>query len=220
MMSSEKATGEPAQPAVYEIRVQGHLGRQWTGWFGDASVALEASGTTLLTCAVVDQAALHALLRKVRDLGVTLHSIRRRELGASDVASNDAGAAQLSAPLQVELFVADLDASIAFYTRILGFEMGERQTDGYAPLANGPVGIALNARATLPEDHPIYLAPGERPGRGVEFVLWAADLHALYAHVQERGWPISGALQRQPWGLDDFRLQDPDGYYLRLTARP
>ena len=61
------------QPMVYQIRVKGHLGRQWTDWFEGMTITLE-EGDTLLTGPVVDQAALHGLLRKVRDLGMPLIS--------------------------------------------------------------------------------------------------------------------------------------------------
>ncbi len=57
---------------VYHIRIKGHLGREWTDWFGGLSITLEDNGETLLTGPVVDQAALHGVLRKVRDLGMTL----------------------------------------------------------------------------------------------------------------------------------------------------
>ncbi len=60
------------QPMIYQIRIEGHLGPQWTNWFGGLSITLEDNGDTLLTGPVVDQAALHGLLRKVRDLGMTL----------------------------------------------------------------------------------------------------------------------------------------------------
>jgi hypothetical protein len=64
---------------VYQIRVQGHLGPRWAGWFGGVTIALEDDGDTLLTCPVEDQAALHGLLRKVRDLGMPLISAIRVE---------------------------------------------------------------------------------------------------------------------------------------------
>ncbi|MBE7553463.1 MAG: hypothetical protein HS126_20525 [Anaerolineales bacterium] len=57
---------------VYQIRLKGHLGRQWTDWFEGLTLTLEANGDTLLTGPVADQAALHGLLRKVRDLGLPL----------------------------------------------------------------------------------------------------------------------------------------------------
>ena len=60
---------------IYQIRIKGHLGSEWADWFGDVIVSLEDHGETLLTCEVIDQAALHGLLRKVRDLGLPLISV-------------------------------------------------------------------------------------------------------------------------------------------------
>ena len=68
---------DPGQPMLYQIRVKGHLGRQWTDWFGGLTVTLEDNGETLLTGPVVDQAALHGLIKKVRDLGMPLVSVFR-----------------------------------------------------------------------------------------------------------------------------------------------
>ena len=65
------------QPMVYQIRIEGHLGPKWTAWFGDVSITLEDNGETLLTGPVVDQAALHGFLRKIRDLGMPLISAVR-----------------------------------------------------------------------------------------------------------------------------------------------
>ena len=66
---------DPGQPMVYQIRLKGHLGRQWADWFGGLTVTLEDNGDTLLTGPVTDQAALFGLLRKVRDLGMPLLSV-------------------------------------------------------------------------------------------------------------------------------------------------
>jgi len=66
---------DPAQPAVYQIRLQGHLSPHWADWFEGMDISLEDNGDTLLTGPVVDQAALHGLLRKVRDLGMPLLSV-------------------------------------------------------------------------------------------------------------------------------------------------
>jgi hypothetical protein len=75
---------DPGQPMVYQIRIKGHLGRQWTDWFEGLTITLEDNGETLLTGPVVDQAALHGLLKKVRDLGMPLLSVNRVEPGQAD----------------------------------------------------------------------------------------------------------------------------------------
>jgi len=74
----------PDQPSVYQIRIRGHLDSQWTDWFDRMSITLEEDGDTLLTGAVADQAALHGLLKKVRDLGMTLVSINPVLPGRTD----------------------------------------------------------------------------------------------------------------------------------------
>jgi hypothetical protein len=66
---------DPNDPVVFQIRVKGHLGAQWTDWFEGLTITLEDNGDTLLTGPVVDQAALHSLLKKVRDLGMPLLSV-------------------------------------------------------------------------------------------------------------------------------------------------
>jgi len=67
----------PGESIVYQIRIKGHLGHQWTDWFEGLTITLEDNGETLLSGAVVDQAALYGLLRKVRDLGMPLVSVIR-----------------------------------------------------------------------------------------------------------------------------------------------
>lgn len=62
-------------PRVYQIRVKGHLSEEWSKWFGGMSVSREKNGDSILHGRIVDQAELHALLRKVRDLGMPLISV-------------------------------------------------------------------------------------------------------------------------------------------------
>ena len=81
MRNKPNPTPEPGQPMIYQIRIQGHLGREWTAWFGGLTITREANGDTLLTGAVVDQAALHGVLKKVRDLGIPLLSVNQVEPG-------------------------------------------------------------------------------------------------------------------------------------------
>jgi len=63
------------EPGLYEIRLKGQLNERWADWFEGLTITLEEGGDTLLTGQVIDQAALHGLLRKVRDLGMTLVSV-------------------------------------------------------------------------------------------------------------------------------------------------
>lgn len=70
---SSKVT--PNKPIAYQIRLRGHLGHEWAEWFGGLTITLEETGDMLLTGPVVDQAALHGLLKKVRNLGLVLVSI-------------------------------------------------------------------------------------------------------------------------------------------------
>jgi hypothetical protein len=75
MSSDVNSESDLGPTAVYRIRIKGHLGGQWTDWFAGLAITLDESGDTLLTGPVVDQAALHGLLRKVRDLGMPLVSV-------------------------------------------------------------------------------------------------------------------------------------------------
>jgi hypothetical protein len=77
-----------SQPPCYEIRLKGYLDGRWAEWFEGLTITLEDNGDTLLTGPVIDQAALHGLLKKVRDLGMPLVSVSPVEPGqakASDV---------------------------------------------------------------------------------------------------------------------------------------
>ncbi len=66
---------DPSQSLVYQIRLKGQLGSQWADWFEGLAVTLEEDGNTLLTGPVTDQAALHGLFKKIRDLGMPLISV-------------------------------------------------------------------------------------------------------------------------------------------------
>jgi hypothetical protein len=78
---------DPVQPVIYQIRIKGQLDSQWTDWFESMTITQEEDGDTLLTGPVVDQAALHGLLKKVRDLGMPLVSVCPVEPGRADVSN-------------------------------------------------------------------------------------------------------------------------------------
>jgi hypothetical protein len=63
------------RPVIYEIRINGHLSPQWLDWFDGLTITLEEDGNTLLSGPVIDQAALHGILKKVRNLGMPLLSV-------------------------------------------------------------------------------------------------------------------------------------------------
>lgn len=88
MIDNLNPRADPNNPVVYEIKVEGHLSHQWTDWFGGLTITCEDNGDTLITGPVIDQAALYGLLKKVRDLGMTLISVnrvRRAEAGTQNL---------------------------------------------------------------------------------------------------------------------------------------
>jgi hypothetical protein len=74
---------DPNQPAVYQIRIKGQMNPQWAVWFEGLTITPEEDGDTLITGPLADQAALHGLLKKVRDLGLPLVSVCPVEPGTA-----------------------------------------------------------------------------------------------------------------------------------------
>jgi hypothetical protein len=83
MSEKHAATQDHYEPGIYEIRIKGHLDDKWADRFEGLTISLEDNGDTLLTGPVIDQAALHGLLKKVRDLGMPLVSVSPLEHGPS-----------------------------------------------------------------------------------------------------------------------------------------
>lgn len=79
MSTTPRSTEDHHQAGHYEIRLKGHLDQRWIDWFEGLTITLEDNGETRLTGSVADQAALHGLLKKVRDLGIELLSVNRIE---------------------------------------------------------------------------------------------------------------------------------------------
>jgi hypothetical protein len=82
MSDTQASTEAYGEPGLYRIRIRGHLAERWSAWFGSMRITLEENGDTVLTGPVADQAALHGLLKRVRDTGMPLISVNR--VGESD----------------------------------------------------------------------------------------------------------------------------------------
>ena len=84
MSEKHASTQDHYESGIYAIRIKGHLDDKWADRFEGLTITLEEDGDTLLTGPVVDQAALHGLLKKVRDLGMPLISVSPVEPGQAD----------------------------------------------------------------------------------------------------------------------------------------
>lgn len=120
--------------------------------------------------------------------------------------------------LRVEVFTSSVETSGEFYRRVLGFdELSRQERDGqpvYLWMGRGTARIGIGY-AGEPVDPAVRKVPA-----GTELVLEVDDIDAEFERVRATGWPFEAGVREQPWGLRDFRLHDPDGYYLRLTSRP
>jgi hypothetical protein len=88
---TERQTPAPdrSEAGRYEIRLTGHLDAHWAAWFDGLTVSYESDGTTVINGQIVDQAALHGLLQRVRDLGLPLISVRQVEVEPVDIPSDE-----------------------------------------------------------------------------------------------------------------------------------
>lgn len=112
-----------------------------------------------------------------------------------------------------ELFVTNPGESIRFY-EALGFSVAHAKPDGYSTLRSGRTVIALSP---VPWWLPLRLVGFLRyPPIGTEIVLYVGKLDQLHRELVAGGY-WAGAIKRQPWGDRDFRVTDPDGYYVRLS---
>jgi predicted enzyme related to lactoylglutathione lyase len=120
--------------------------------------------------------------------------------------------------LRFEIFPSDLDEVVDFYTRVLRFGVTKDQRhepSAYVSMQRGAVQVgALRAVDTAPDARAARLPP-----TGLEVVLEVDDVGAERDRVVAAGWPLEQDLQDRPWGLTDFRILDPAGYYLRITSR-
>jgi lactoylglutathione lyase len=132
-------------------------------------------------------------------------------------ANERSGGANLSGDLRLELFYDDVDRALAFYTDVLGFVALPTEYDTYRPIERDGIRLALQSVDFLGDDHPLLRGGRDAPrGQCVELVLEVEDLDALHDRVRAAGVDAT-PIEHQPWGLRDFRVVDPEGYYLRFT---
>ena len=124
--------------------------------------------------------------------------------------------ANVGMTLRFEIFPSDLDATADFYTRVLGFHITDdrrAEAEPYIAFRRDDVRVGALRDMVKPP------ASDRRPPVGVELVFEVDDVDAELAQVRASDWPIEEDLVERPWGLRDFRILDPSGYYLRVTAR-
>lgn len=124
--------------------------------------------------------------------------------------------------LRFELFVSDVARSMTFYEDVLGFAADpDADPAGYVPVTNGRATIGLQRQDALEREHHFRRAGAAGPfGVGAELVLEVDDVDAAYARASPAVAAAGGHIEplvARPWGRRDFRLVDPDGYYLRIT---
>ena len=123
----------------------------------------------------------------------------------------------MPACVRVEIFPADLEKCIAFYTDILRFTLLGRK-NGYAYFQRDSIFIGADqSNFELGELQRANLS-SRKPPTGVEILIEVDDLEAERSWVVvEKGWTLDADIKLQYWGLRDFRIMDPDGFYLRIT---
>ena len=121
-------------------------------------------------------------------------------------------------PIVIEFFVSDVERSLAFY-KSLGFDVAKRYDD-WILLRRGDIKLALQGDAHAVEG-PHYFTPHIQRtprGTGVEVSIQVADVDAEFIRAKTAGLNIVKGIQDRPWKARDFRLADPDGYFIRMTS--
>ena len=125
----------------------------------------------------------------------------------------------MSASLRMEIWCRDLAESIEFYRDVVGLEVVSQSPEGYTVMKRDRVIISLNKVENFTEDNPIVPLGTERHGLATEFVLEVSDLDDCYRRALEAD-VVQDEMMMRPWGLRDFRVLDPDGFYIRFTTPP
>ena len=118
-----------------------------------------------------------------------------------------------------ELFVDNPEKTVQFYQEMFGFEIIKSE-DRYTEIKQGEVRIGIGSTNKLAKDH--HFNPEiktQRKGLGVEIVFEVDDVDEVHKHIQGKNYPIETKMRMREWGKKDFRIADPDGYYIRVTTK-
>lgn len=118
---------------------------------------------------------------------------------------------------RLELFVEDLQRSISFFEEVIGLTF-HNKTEVSAIIKMENFSLLLTSDNVLKENH-YFKKDCLRPkGKGVEVVILLDNIEQTYQRVLDKNYPVESSLKMQSWGMKDFRIIDPDGYYLRLSS--
>ncbi|WP_243387450.1 VOC family protein [Bacillus kexueae] len=119
--------------------------------------------------------------------------------------------------LRLELFVKDLQRSVDFYKNVIQLELSS-QNESSAMFKAENINLLLTQEDVISENHYFREIKTSRKGLGVEIILVVPDVQSYYQRICEMQIDLESELKQQEWGMTDFRLTDPDGYYLRITS--
>jgi lactoylglutathione lyase len=119
--------------------------------------------------------------------------------------------------MRLELFVKDLQRSVDFYRNVLQLELSS-QNENSAVFKAENLHLLLTQEDVLSSNHYFKEIKNARKGIGVEIIFVVPDVQSYYQRICEMQIEVESELKQQEWGMTDFRLIDPDGYYLRITS--
>jgi lactoylglutathione lyase len=127
------------------------------------------------------------------------------------------GGVEMTLNIRLELFVKDLQRSVDFYKNVIQLELSS-QNENSAMFKAENLNLLLTQEDVISNNHYFSEIKTSRKGMGVEIILVVPDVQSYYQRICEMQIELESELKQQEWGMTDFRLTDPDGYYLRITS--
>ncbi|REK53802.1 MAG: lactoylglutathione lyase [Geobacillus sp.] len=124
---------------------------------------------------------------------------------------------EMTVNIRLELFVKDLQRSVDFYKNVIRLDLSS-QNESSAMFKTENLNLLLTKEDVISSNHYFSEIKTSRKGMGVEIILVVPDVQSYYQRICEMQIEVESELKQQEWGMTDFRLIDPDGYYLRITS--